>query len=151
MPLERRKPTNWALILAVVALLISGLVLYRVSSPQPPVVALGTTNLDALSLSSTLSVAGASTLTGAVTGVGEIDVGTFLNLSAADTISVTDAVGVTGLVPLGSYQPLDAAGSVGTIVTTTGMTAGDLLVLINVGSQTITISAAWTVEVVQPP
>ena len=119
---------------------------------KPAVVPLGTTHLTALSLSETLAVTGASTLTGAVTGAStgaftgdlsssaEVDVGTFLNLSAAPTVSVTNAVGATGIVPLGSYQPLDAAGAVGTIVTTTGFTAGDLLILANIGTQTITIS-----------
>ena len=151
MPLERRQH-NWALTVALIALLIAGLALYRIASPQPTIIPLGTTNLDALALSSTLSVTGASTLTGAVTGAStgaftdnvsssaEVDVGTFLNLSAATTVSVTNAVGATGLVPLGTYQPLDAAGTVGAIVTTTGMTAGDLLILANIGTQTITIS-----------
>ena len=152
MPLEKQRPINWGLLIALIALLIGCLSLYRMSMPQPPMVALGTTNLDALSLDSTLTVGGASTLTGAVSGgstgtfagtifgTGEIDVGTFLNMSAASTISVTNEVGATGITPLGSYQPLNSAGNVGTIVTTTGFTTGDIVTLVNIGSNTITIS-----------
>ncbi len=62
----------------------------------------------------------------------------WLNLAAQTTVVVTD--GTTGLVPTGTYQPVDAVATVGNIVTTTGFTAGDLLILANIGLQTITIS-----------
>ena len=94
----------------------------------------------------TLDVAGAVTLSGAVGGTtlnasADVDVGTWLNLSARTAISLT-AAGI--ITPTGTYQPLTSAAAVTTSTTlavANGGETGDLLLLRNANA-----SAAITID-----
>lgn len=70
-----------------------------------------------------------------IDGIADIDVGTFLNLSAQSTISVTAGAIIT---PTGSYQPLTSAAAGAACDTSTcissGGETGDLLILHNINS-----------------
>ena len=101
-----------------------------------------------------LAVTGASTLTGAVTTGGALTIGTiatigtFEKFTACTVISPTDGAVIT---PTCTYQRLSSAGEVTPTITTTGITTGTLLVLINTTNTTINLadtgtaklSAAW--------
>jgi len=84
----------------------------------------------------TLDVAGAVTLSGAVEGTtlaasADVDVGTWLNLSARTAISLT-AGGI--ITPTGTYQPLTSAAAVTTstsLAIANGGETGDALILRN--------------------
>ena len=144
-------------------------------APLPPstgVEVAGTTHLSALSttgdvtvgddltvtddaaVGGALAVTGASTLTGAVTTGGALTIGTiatigtFEKFTACTVISPTDGAVIT---PTCTYQRLSSAGEVTPTITTTGITTGTLLVLINTTNTTINLadtgtaklSAAW--------
>ena len=101
----------------------------------------------------TISNAGAlatdSTVTagGNISSTGEFLIGTIANFAKASAATVTDGAAFT---PTHTYQQITAAGEV-TPTVTAGATAGDLLCLINSGSNTINLadsgtavlSAAW--------
>ena len=142
-----------ALGIAIALMLIIGILLFGGCGDEPELVTSHITS--DLELSGTLSVAGASTLTGATTLTGAattgaglttgttLDVGTFLGLTAATSITVTDNLEI---IPTGSYQPLAAAGNVGTdSITTTGFTNGDLVLFYNTSNTTITITDTGTI------
>lgn len=65
-----------------------------------------------------------------------------LRMTKQTALTVTNGGTIT---PTGSYQPLTAAGAVGTDAIATG-TAGDLLVLVNAGSNTITLTDTGTLK-----
>ena len=74
----------------------------------------------------------------------EIDVGTFLNNSAQSTITCAQGATIT---PTGTYQPITSSGAVTAIaIETSGYTTGDLLYLVNLGSNSITIADTATVK-----
>ena len=91
-----------------------------------------------------LNVGGAATVTGDarvggnVLATGAVNVGTLLRMTpAATAVIVADGT----LTPVGSYQPISSTAAVGTsVIATTTRTAGELLYLINVGSQTVTFT-----------
>jgi hypothetical protein len=67
----------------------------------------------------------------------------WLTLSANTTIAVTDGATIT---PAGSYQPLSSAGTVTATIATTGMAAGDQLVLVNTTNTTINVLDTGTAK-----
>lgn len=69
--------------------------------------------------------------------------GTDLRLSEQSLITVTNGAAFT---PTGSYQPITAAGEVTPTISTGGGTTGDLLVLVNEGSNTINIADSGTAK-----
>jgi len=81
--------------------------------------------------------------TGNVDTEGEVQAGTFLNLTAATAITVTNGATFT---PTATYQGIQAASEVTPVVSTSGYTAGDVLVLINVGSETINLADSGTAK-----
>ena len=91
-----------------------------------------------LSVETSAAVGGALSVTGNITGANAVNVGTLLRMAPATTAVLTaDAM----LTPIGSYQPISAAAAVGTSsIATTTRAAGELLYLINVGSQTVTFT-----------
>ena len=72
---------------------------------------------------------------GDITGGGKATAGTFVVATKQTAITVTDA---TGFTPTGTYQPITAAGAVNPTVNI--LPAGTLVILINTGSNAITIS-----------
>ena len=84
-------------------------------------------------------------LVGWSTGVTNL---TTLHLSGGLTLANQTGIVVTDnltISPTGSYQPISAAGAVGTSSITAG-SAGDLLILTNTGSNAITISDTGTLK-----
>lgn len=96
-----------------------------------------------------LSSAGAVTVTDSlnVTGTADFDgvviVGTFARAEKATAQSLSDDF---SLVPTGTYQPVSASAAAGGVISTTGRTAGDLLVVINTGTNTVTITDTGTMK-----
>jgi len=160
---------------ALIAMIVCALALLGYKAPLPPstgVEVAGTTHLSALSttgdvtvgddltvtddaaVGGALAVTGASTLTGAVTTGGALTIGTiatigtFEKFTACTVISPTDGAVIT---PTCTYQRFSSAGEVTPTITTTGITTGTLLVLINTTNTTINLadtgtaklSAAW--------
>lgn len=102
-----------------------------------------------LTVTDDASILGDTEMAGSVAIVGDTDLGDtaidgWLNL-AAQTTEVVGAGAV--IVPTGTYQPLSAAAAVTTDTTTpitAGTTAGDMLILGNVGTVTNTITIDGT-------
>lgn len=98
----------------------------------------------------TLSVLGNSTIAGTVTTGGSVTVGDDLTITDdavfGSDITASPQATVTltmngSIVPTGSFMRVSSAGAVSISgANITAGTAGDVLVLLNVGSQTITIS-----------
>lgn len=111
------------------------------------------TRFSRLIVNNTLSVVGTSALTGDVT-MGD-------DLTVTDDAAVTDDLTTANLIlaaqtgivvandtviaPTGSYQPISAAGAVGTASITVG-TAGSVLTLVNTSSNTITLTDTGTLK-----
>lgn len=90
----------------------------------------------------TISNAGLLTLGGGVTvSNGNAQVNDFI---IADAASAIDATGDAVITPTGTYQQLTASGSTTPTVTTSGITAGTILVLINTAAQDILIQDSGT-------
>lgn len=124
-----------------------------------PVLAQGITNFSNLVLSGDLTVGDDATVADTLTAA---DVTTSDDLTVGDDLTVADDATVTGdltlgqqsvitltqagtLTPTGSYQQITAAGAVsfGSIV---AGTAGDVLTLVNIGSNSITITDTGTLK-----
>jgi hypothetical protein len=85
------------------------------------------------------SVAGTSTLTGAVTTGGAVSVGTGLTVGTllGTTVATTQTVVADGTVTAaGTFQPISAAGAVGTSNVTV-LPNGTIVTFVNVGSNAI--------------
>jgi predicted acyltransferase (DUF342 family) len=82
------------------------------------------------------------TVTDDATVTDDLTVGSDLTITPRAVITITQAVTLT---PTGSYQQLTAAGAVSFGAITAG-TAGDLLTLVNIGSNTITITDTGTLK-----
>lgn len=80
--------------------------------------------------------------TGDVSSAARIIVGTFINETKATTVTVTNGGTIT---PTGTFQPLTSAGNVGTS-SLAGCVSGRLLVLVNLGSNTITLTDTSTLK-----
>jgi hypothetical protein len=82
-----------------------------------------------------LEVDGTARLDGTVNAAADVDIGTFLNLSAQSTISLTEGSIIT---PTGAYQPLTTAAAGAACDTSTcvasGGETGDLLILHNINA-----------------
>lgn len=96
----------------------------------------GDTSLVDATLSDDLVVASDSTLSG------DLALGGDLKLTAQSVVTITNGATLT---PLGSYQPLAAAGAVGFGSITVGA-AGSVLYLVNSVNQTITITDTGTLK-----
>lgn len=105
-------------------------------------------------IASKLTVSGDAAVTGdlAVTGTGAVtgDLTTSADVSIGDDLNVAAQTGATitqagSLTPAGTYQPISAAGAVSFNDITAG-SAGDVLVLINTGANTITITDTGTIK-----
>ena len=70
-----------------------------------------------------------------------VDVGTFVNLSEAAATTVTDGAVFT---PTATYCPITAGSEVTPTVSTSGYVSGDLLILINEGTNTINLADSGT-------
>jgi|TARA_Y100000310_G_scaffold117707_1_gene116451 hypothetical protein len=81
--------------------------------------------------------------TGDVDAAGEVQVGTFMNLTAVTFITVTNGAAFT---PTGTFQAIKAAGEVTPTVETSGYTAGDELILWNNSAQTINLADSGTMK-----
>jgi hypothetical protein len=90
--------------------------------------------------SSTIGAGGAISATGAINSAAGVTAGTFLVLTKAANVSV---VADSTITPLASYQPITAAATCGT-ASIAPLAAGTVLRLINVGSNTITITDTGT-------
>lgn len=93
-----------------------------------------------------LTVTGSSALADtSVTGTGSVSgiatFGTFVVMTPATVITMTNGATLT---PLGSYQPLASAGTVG-FGAITSKPAGTVLTLVNTVNQTITITDGTTI------
>ena len=88
--------------------------------------------------------AGGATITagGLALSDGDLDVADDLTIAKQTWITVTDNLEIA---PTGSYQPIAAAGAVGTSSITAGA-AGDLLILTNTGTNAITITYTGTLK-----
>lgn len=73
--------------------------------------------------------------TGNITTVGNVTIGSLLVTAMKNTLTVTNA---TGFTPAGAFQPLTAAGSVTPTVNI--LPAGTVVVLVNAGTNAITIA-----------
>ena len=137
---------KWPLVSALLAVLMAAGVVYAQVLPKNPVDWLiakritnsGTSTLsgavttgDDLTVGVDLAVTGNSDLTGDLTLAGA------LNLTPATVITVTQDM--TTFAPANSFQPVAAASAVG-FDQIGAPTSGNILILLNVGSQTITIS-----------
>ncbi len=91
---------------------------------------------DNLVITGTVAVNGAATVTGTLTA------NTFLVLTKAGDVTVTDGSIIT---PTASYQPITAGAAVGTDLIAV-LSSGTLLRLVNVGSNTITITDTGTLK-----
>lgn len=89
---------------------------------------------NSLTVGTSISVDGSTTLTGDVATMADLSVADKFNVAAQTSITMTQAGTLT---PTGSYQPITAGGSISFGDITAGE-AGDLLVLINTSSNTIT-------------
>lgn len=119
-----------------------------------------------VTMSSTLAVTGASTLTGAaalnggltmdttaftvadttgnVATAGKATIGTYLVATPATTVTVTAGAPIT---PTGTIQPIASAGAVvSSGLVMTGYSEGTIVMFINTGSQNIVISNTATVN-----
>lgn len=111
------------------------------------------TRFSRLIVSQTLTSVGTTTLTGAVTTGADLTVGD--DAIVTDDLTTANLIlgAQTGIVvandtvvaPTGSYQPISAAGAVGTASITVG-TAGSELVLVNTSSNTITFTDTGTLK-----
>ena len=81
---------------------------------------------------------------GNVTASGLITVGTFLQLSPGAPQTII--TGTAGITPTTSLHQLTSAGTVANTMSVTGFTAGQVVVLVNVGSNTITITDTGTTK-----
>ncbi len=88
------------------------------------------------------TITGDAAVGGALAVTGATTTNTYLVLAPQATYTVTANGAIT---PTGSYQPLTSAGNVGTSSIAAG-TAGTVLRLVNVGSNTITISDTGTLK-----
>ena len=79
---------------------------------------------------------------GNVTASGLITVGTFLQLSPGAPQTII--TGTAGITPTTSLHQLTSAGTVANTMSVTGFTAGQVVILVNVGSNTITITDTGT-------
>ena len=91
------------------------------------------------SVGGTLATTGASTAA-SYTATGKVQAGTFIASTVANTITVTADGTIT---PTGSLQPITAAGAVGTSNLVV-LPNGTVLMLVNVGSNAITITDTGT-------
>jgi len=71
-----------------------------------------------------------------------LSVGTKMKLTAGSVVTCTNGTG--GCAPTSSYQPVTAAGAVGATIATTGWSAGQMLVMVNTGTNAITITDTGT-------
>lgn len=106
--------------------------------------AIGTdlTVADDADVSGDATVGGTLGVTGDATFTGAASMNTYLVLAPQANVTVTMGSTIT---PTGSYQPLTSAGNVGTASIVAGA-AGTILRLVNVGSNTITISDTGTLK-----
>jgi len=116
--------------------------------PEPAIVSLGTTNLDALSLAETLAVTGASTLTGAVTAETTLgvtgastftgNVGADADLTVDDTFAIDDTdstiTGTQTLVPTASFYQFNPASTLTLTLSSTNVLEGDFLWITNINA-----------------
>lgn len=116
---QDRKWISWLIIVGLIVISTAVGVKLPDLPPPPEGASRGTTNLDTLEVES------------------------FLRPDAQTALTVTDG---TAFTPTGTYQPITAAGAVTPTVSTTGFSAGDLLVLINTGSNAITLADSGTAK-----
>ena len=91
----------------------------------------------------TVTSGGATVTAGGLTvSAGATALGAKLNLAPQTALVVTSGGTIT---PVGAYQQITAAGAVGTSAITAG-NAGDVLILINTGSNTITLTDTGTLK-----
>lgn len=95
-----------------------------------------------MAMTGTLYAGGAATLNSSASVGTNLTVDEWLILDPADTITITQGATLTAEA---SYQPITAAGAV-SFGAITAETAGTFLRLINVGSNTITISDTGTLK-----
>jgi hypothetical protein len=94
-----------------------------------------TTNFTDLAVSNTLSVTGATTLTGSSTASNDFTVAKVLNVNAATYTSV----GVQTLNPTSTFYSINPASALTVTLGTTGVVAGDLLILYDAANQAVVI------------
>jgi hypothetical protein len=143
---------KWPLMAALLAVILAAGAVYAQVLPKNPVdwlIAKRITNSGTSTLAgivttgSDVTVGGDLAVTGdltsgAVNVIGEVlTIGGLLNMTPAAVITVTEAM--TTFAATGAIQPIAAAGAVGIDDLGTPAT-GSLMILVNIGAQTITIS-----------
>ena len=96
---------------------------------------------DKLTVNEDASVGDDLTVSDDATVADDATIGGLLTHSAADTITVTDG---SAFEPTGSYQPITAAGEVTPTVTVGS--AGQVVMIVNVGSNTINLADTGTAK-----
>jgi len=145
--------TKVSLPICVLLILITLLLATLILPNAPLFPAQGVTHHDNIAATDGAFTTLSGTLTGNVTGdltgdmTGDLTNSTYINLVSQTSITVTNSAAFT---PTGTHQGITAAGEV-TPTITAGVTAGNLLILVNSSAQTVNLvdtgttklSAAW--------
>lgn len=95
-----------------------------------------------LSVTGVTALTGATTVDGNLSTGGDLQVAEFLRTAGKPAITVTaDSI----ITPTGTFQGIEAAGAVGTASIAAG-SAGDMLVLMNIDTNVITITDTGTLK-----